>query len=141
MHVVHNLLFYRCSYLCISGRSEEPNINGAKVKNANDIIPENKTFKYKDYDSYAGYSNLFRYKLLLEKSGMWADTDLVCLRPFNFSTDYVFANVLSARPFRITRPFSHLIKGHRISNWFIKAKPGSDIMDYCYHESLKRDPE
>jgi len=115
--------------------------DGVNVKDADEIIPENRIFKYKDYDSYAGFANLFRYKLLLENGGIWVDTDLVCLRPFDFSADYVFANVLSARPFRITRPFGHLRRRYHINNWFIKVKPGSDIMDYCYHESLKRNPE
>jgi len=34
-------------------------------------------------------SNLFRYRLLYETGKWWADTDMVCLRPFDFSEPYV----------------------------------------------------
>src|SRR5258708_32444629 len=62
----------------------------AIVKDANEIIPSAKIFKYRDYDSYSGFSNFFRYRLLLQKGGWWADTDLICLRPFDFPAEYVF---------------------------------------------------
>src|SRR5450432_1287140 len=65
---------------------------GAFLRDANDIIPASKIFKYRDYDSYSGFSNHFRYKLLSGKGGWWADTDLICLRPFDFDADYVFSS-------------------------------------------------
>jgi hypothetical protein len=36
------------------------------------------------------FSDLFRYKLLADRGGWWVDTDVVCLKPFDFRRDLVF---------------------------------------------------
>ena len=41
--------------------------------------------------SYSAFSNQFRYKLIFEKGGWWSDTDVVCLRRFDFEDEFVFA--------------------------------------------------
>ncbi len=65
--------------------------NGGKVElcDANEIIPANKIFKRKN--SLAPFADYFRWKLLAEKGGWWVDMDMVCLRPFDFPEDSVFA--------------------------------------------------
>jgi mannosyltransferase OCH1-like enzyme len=68
---------------------------GTVVKDANEILPSSMIFQYRDFKSYSGFSNFFRYKLLLEKGGWWADTDLICLRPFDFTATYVFSSEIS----------------------------------------------
>lgn len=102
---------------------------GAVIKDASTIIPADKIFKYKDHDSYAGFSNLFRYKLLLENGNYWVDTDVICLQPFLFNAEYVFA--AERRP------------GEKdgAASCVIKVPVGSAIMDYCYRESASKDPE
>ena len=68
---------------------------GAIVKDANHVLPESNVFTYKVGEgngSYAGFANFFRYRLLLMHGGWWADTDVICLRPFNFDRQYVFAS-------------------------------------------------
>lgn len=64
---------------------------GTRVMDANEILPASLIFQYQDFPSYAGFANLFRYKLLLEKGGWWVDSDMVCLKPFDFADEYVFA--------------------------------------------------
>ena len=64
---------------------------GAVLKSAEEILPEAAIFQYRQHPSYAGFSNFFRYRLLLEKGGWWVDTDVVCLKPFEFDPPYVFA--------------------------------------------------
>jgi len=64
---------------------------GTIVKDANEILPASAIFQYSSRKSYAGFANFFRYKLLLEKGGWWADADIVCLRPLSFREEYVFA--------------------------------------------------
>ena len=54
---------------------------GTVLKAADEILPESMIFRYKKYPSHAGFSNFFRYKLLLQKGGWWVDTDVVCLKP------------------------------------------------------------
>jgi hypothetical protein len=106
---------------------------GVVLLDAEKIIRREKIFKYKDYDSYAGFSNLFRYRLLLEKGGYWVDTDVVCLRPLRLERDYVFASEKLHNP-SLMGPRSQL------ANCVIKAPTSSKIMEYCYAESAKRDP-
>ena len=55
---------------------------GVDVRDAREILPDSAIFRYSEFDSVAGFSNFFRYKLLLDRGGWWVDTDLVCLRPF-----------------------------------------------------------
>jgi mannosyltransferase OCH1-like enzyme len=44
------------------------------------------------YPALATYADHFRYALLFQRGGWWADTDVVCLRPFNSGSEYVFAS-------------------------------------------------
>ena len=105
---------------------------GAVLKDANKVIPKKQIFKYKDYDSYAGFADLFRYKLLLEKGGFWVDTDIVCVKPFKFKTDYLVASE------NIKIDNKNAVK---VTNCVLKAPPNSKIMDYCYHTASKGNPQ
>lgn len=70
---------------------------GTILKDASKIIPREDVFCYKNSNqfghgkgSYAGFSDIFRYKLLYEYGGWWTDMDVTCLKPLNFSNEYVF---------------------------------------------------
>jgi len=65
---------------------------GTKIKDGNDVLPSSAIFTYRDNKSYAGFSNFFRYKLLLENGGWWVDTDVVCLRTLEFQGAFVFSS-------------------------------------------------
>ncbi|HUI16242.1 MAG TPA: hypothetical protein VL244_01150 [Alphaproteobacteria bacterium] len=55
---------------------------GVEVRDAKTILPRERVFFYKQgpgTGSVAGFSNLFRYKLLRDLGGWWVDTDVVCL--------------------------------------------------------------
>ena len=47
---------------------------GTVLKAANEILPESMICQYKEYPSHAGFSNFFRYKLLLEEGGWSVST-------------------------------------------------------------------
>src|SRR5579862_9281216 len=66
---------------------------GTEVHDAKLILPASAIFRYAN-GSLAGFSNFFRYKLLLERGGWWVDLDTVCLKYFDFEDDYVFASHL-----------------------------------------------
>jgi hypothetical protein len=51
---------------------------GAHQFNAREVIPENRVFTLKN-GSYAAFSDLFRYAVLSQYGGLWADTDVICL--------------------------------------------------------------
>jgi hypothetical protein len=68
---------------------------GVELRDANAVIPEREIFAHtaralRGRGSYAGFSNWFRYELLDARGGWWLDTDVICLRPFEFSDAYCF---------------------------------------------------
>jgi hypothetical protein len=101
---------------------------GAVVKDAEAILPKSSVFQYRKHPSYAGFSNFFRYKLLLRKGGWWVDTDVVCLKPFVFDEPYVFAS-------------ERIPEGAVAASAVIKAPAGSELMAFNWHVCLAcRDP-
>lgn len=64
---------------------------GVRLQDAEAVLPRSMVFQYREYPSYAGFSNHFRYKLLYDKGGWWADMDVICLRPFTFDSECVMA--------------------------------------------------
>lgn len=73
--------------------------DGTVLEDASTIIPREQVFCYKYSNqfghgkgSYAGFSDVFRYKLLYEHGGWWVDMDVTCLKSFDFEDPYVFRN-------------------------------------------------
>jgi hypothetical protein len=101
---------------------------GAHLRDAREILADSMIFQYARHASYAGFANYFRYKLLLERGGWWADTDTVCLRPFDFPEEYVFGSELT-------------MEGEATpTSGFIKAPAGSEAMAFAWEECLRKDP-
>ena len=48
---------------------------GTIVKDGRSLLPESMIFRYTQHNSFGGFSNYFRNKLLLEAGGWWVDTD------------------------------------------------------------------
>jgi Alpha 1,4-glycosyltransferase conserved region/Glycosyltransferase sugar-binding region containing DXD motif len=107
---------------------------GAVLKDAGRIIPPDKIFKNKDRDIYAGFSDLFRYKMLLENGNYWSDMDVICLRPFKYRTDYVFASS------RVFKSPGNSGETSDVASCVIRVPPGSDVMYYCYEVSKNKNP-
>lgn len=93
---------------------------GTVVRNANEILPAARIFQYKDRPSYAGFSNFFRYKLLLERGGWWADSDTICLKTFEFPDEYVFSSEINHRGVEV------------INSGIMKVPAGSSIMSFAW---------
>jgi len=71
--------------------------DGTDLRDANEIFPRKNVFCYKYSNqfghgkgSYAGFSDIFRYKLLYLYGGWWTDMDVTCLKPLDFDDEYVF---------------------------------------------------
>ncbi|MCB9234559.1 MAG: hypothetical protein H6581_23085 [Bacteroidia bacterium] len=99
---------------------------GVFLADANQIIPENKVFHYSEdgplawsRGSVAGFSDIFRYKLLHDRGGWWIDMDVTCLQPFDFEEPYFFR--------------SHW-KFPIIGN-VMKCPAGSPLMARCYERA------
>jgi Glycosyltransferase sugar-binding region containing DXD motif/Alpha 1,4-glycosyltransferase conserved region len=101
---------------------------GTVVKDAGEILPASRIFQYRLQASYSGFSNFFRYKLLLERGGWWSDMDIICLQPFDFPEDYVFA--------------TEVCDGLEVvSSGIIKAPIGSEAMGHAWDVCQTKDPE
>jgi Alpha 1,4-glycosyltransferase conserved region/Glycosyltransferase sugar-binding region containing DXD motif len=101
---------------------------GTVVRDGREILPAERIFFYKDQHSVSGFSNFFRYKLLLERGGWWVDADMVCLRPFDFEGAHVFASELS--------------KGVvHVSSGAIRAPRGSEAMSWAWEVCDAKDPQ
>lgn len=99
------------------------------VQDANKIIPKSSIFSYQKQNKFghgkgsvSGFSDLFRYKLLFAVGGIWTDMDITCLQSFSLDEDYFFR-------------YHHQIG--LVGN-FMKAPAKSDLMWFCYEETLKQ---
>ncbi len=106
-----------------------PNIpKGVILQNANEIIPKEKIFKYPENSkidwgkgSFAGFSDIFRYKLLFEKGDWWVDMDVTCLKEFHCEKPYFFRD-----------HWKLPVVGN-----ILKAPKGSELMKNCYRRAQK----
>lgn len=64
--------------------------SGAELRDANDIIPFASIFQ-DSFGTYASFSDWFRYQMLYDEGGWWVDMDVICLKYFDFSSEYCFA--------------------------------------------------
>lgn len=86
----------------------------------------------------AAFSDLFRYKLLHERGDYWADLDVVCLRPFDF-TDPI---ILAAERHRDDAELKVRIFGDAnmgINCNVMRFPAGSPEMAWCYERALNFD--
>lgn len=101
---------------------------GTVIKHAVEILPASRIFQYKHFPTYAGFANFFRYKLLLERGGWWADTDTICLKPFDFPEQHVFA--------------TEICNGQEVvTSGIIKAPKGSPAMAYAWEVCQTKEPD
>lgn len=104
---------------------------GVVVRDGNEILPESDIFVYSGPKENGGgsvsaFSNLFRYKLLSDanrEGEWWCDTDVICLKPFNFMQAFVIATEAHGVPTTSV-----------IKCW---GRP----MEYCYELACRKDRE
>jgi hypothetical protein len=63
---------------------------GVTMRDAGEILPRDRIFRHRRTQSLAPFADWFRYRLLFERGGIWADTDVVCLGPFDYAQARVF---------------------------------------------------
>jgi hypothetical protein len=115
---------------------------GAIVRDAREILPESEVF-LNQRGSYAGFSDLFRYAVLCSLGGLYADTDVIALKP---------ASDLPTDPFLVTertgtkknlkntiRNLLGLQKGDRINGniLFNPTPKQGNLIDLAYAYSLR----
>lgn len=96
---------------------------GTEVRSGEEILSTDEIFcirKGFGKGNFATFSDVFRFKLLLERGGWWTDLDAVCLKPLDFPEDHV-AGAMRLRGNR----------GTQIACGMLKAPAGSPIIEYC----------
>jgi len=121
----HGHEYYLYTYGEIEGIPE-----GTTVKDANEIVPLS-FLHYKDFPNLATFADFFRYKLLYVNGGWWVDTDVVCVKPFDFNQDYVFASEYT--------DVKKSIEGIYLNNGIIKAPRDSELMMNLWSKCLSMD--
>lgn len=92
---------------------------GTIIKDAAGILPPDQLF-VDEFGGYVNVSNQFRYALLYKKGGWWVDMDTVCIKPFDFSTDFVFSSERYEKHDRIA-----------VNTTYIKSLPGARFLKDC----------
>ena len=64
---------------------------GVRLLSAAEILPRNALFRHRRTQSFALFADWFRYRLLFERGGVWADADMICLQPLEYASDELFA--------------------------------------------------
>ncbi len=88
---------------------------GAQLKDANEIIQESKIFTTHG-GSYAHFADWFRWELLFQKGNFWVDMDIICLKPFLFNEDLVFAYEGESRKL-VGASVLGIPAGHKVSRY------------------------
>lgn len=101
--------------------------SGVTIKNANDIIGNDELFYGEGVRGKKGYlgtfSDYFRWALLLKLGGWWVDTDMICLKPFDFDDEYVFSSEYTVD------------RKELATTAVIKVPAGCDMIRYCYDKA------
>lgn len=63
---------------------------GVDLRDAREIMPEEKLVRYSDSGAIQLGANLFRYFMLSKDVGYWVDMDFCFLKPLDFPESYVF---------------------------------------------------
>jgi hypothetical protein len=99
---------------------------GVTLQDAAQILPRSLIFKNqlgKGKGSLAAFSDLFRFKLMLECGGWWVDADIFCLKCFDFSAPYVFG-----------------FEGTGVASGVIKMPRGCELAQRCFDLASRVDP-
>jgi len=64
---------------------------GVHLMQAEEILPRAQLFRHRRTGSLGPFSDWFRYRLLKERGGIWADADVVCLAPLAYPQAEIFA--------------------------------------------------
>lgn len=98
---------------------------GVELMDANEIVPKELAFQTGGVDgsmqSWAGFSDLFRYKMLMDLGGWWVDTDFVCFKRFGFLDKYVFTG-----------------NNDSISPGLVRVPVGCPMVKWAYETALEK---
>jgi hypothetical protein len=105
---------------------------GTVVKPGEEILPHSAIFTYRSgrgKGNPSAFSNVFRYTLLHQRGGWWADLDMVCLRRLEFTAEHVFGCQ------------RHPDREPTVAIGLVRAPAGSPLMQRCRERANVVDKE
>jgi len=106
---------------------------GVNVIDGNEILPESSIWYYNkgfNEGSPSAFSNEFRYKLLIQEGGLWADTDMVLLKELDLDRRYLFVSEVDES------------KNQRVATGLMYSKdPNQKLFNECMDEIHLRDKD
>ena len=88
-----------------------PRVDGLRLMNAEEILPRTAMFNHVSNKPLAFFADHFRWELLRQRGGWWADMDMICLRPLDFTDEVVLACV-SNKPLLLNIAIMKFPHGH-----------------------------
>lgn len=108
--------------------------SGTVICEGDKIISRERIFKV--YDSYAAFSDLFRFILLEKMGGFWMDTDMICLKRIEIDEEYMLC---AEDSYTITPSAMKLPKNNLISQRVCDNFSYSDVNNWKQQvESFKK---
>lgn len=87
---------------------------GIQLVDAARTLPRSAIFRHEQSGSIAAFADWFRYRLLYDQGGVWVDTDVVCLRRFDYSRTEIFGRMDQNI---INNAVLGLPAGHALARW------------------------
>jgi hypothetical protein len=105
---------------------------GVTICDAATVLPRSELFVHRSSGSLAVFADWFRYRLLAERGGLWVDTDVVCLRPFDHAGPEIFGWQDQSM---INNAVLGLPPNHALARWMVACceRPNS----FLPYDSLK----
>jgi hypothetical protein len=91
--------------------------DGVEIADANSVVPASQVFEYRRYGGFSGFSNWFRYALMLGEGNLWADTDMICLRRIDLPNECLYGR--ESAEF-VSPALLRLSKGHDLARWMVR---------------------
>lgn len=105
---------------------------GATIRDGKEILSEDKIFTYQTEGfgkgEVAGFADWFRYALLFKKGGWWVDTDVICVRRFDFNQEKILATNYEGP------------NNDMANNCVMKLPAGNPLAKYCLEVCENVDP-
>ena len=103
---------------------------GTVIKDGNEILSKDMIYTYMN-DAAAGslsaFSNNFRFELLYKRGGYYVDTDVICLKKFDFDDEIIIPMQVRPRKPNNGGPDGSAV----ITSFVLKFPKGSEVMRYA----------
>jgi hypothetical protein len=101
---------------------------GVQIVDAAATLPRRHLFRLRQSNSVAAFADWFRFQVLHDQGGIWADTDVVCLKPLDYARQEIFGwqdqNTINVAVLGLPA-------GHELARWMLECWRNPDrVMPY-----------